>query len=209
MKIFFQSLAIGWDFLAHPRKTVDRLIASPRASQYAWTFLLLSVSLWTLLTGYMNLIVGATSRGREALLGISMGPDIIITLLTAPLGIGTIALASFLVTRVARWFGGETRFDHTFYTLSFTINIGSTFFDYPHEVAQVLIASGLEDPWQLHKIPGFTYWAAFIMLARIVWSLTVSVIALAHLYRYSIAKSLLAFLIGVLPIFAALIFIVM
>jgi len=47
------------------------------------------------------------------------------------------------------------------------------------------------------------------MFAPILWSLSVTVVALAQLYRITLLKSLLVFLISVLPIFALLIFVVM
>ncbi len=65
MKTLIGSLRIGWEFLTHPRKTVDELISSPNASKYSWVFLILSLTLWTFTTGYQNIVVGETSRARE------------------------------------------------------------------------------------------------------------------------------------------------
>jgi hypothetical protein len=140
-------------------------------------------------------------------LGISLGPDIIITLLTLPLGILAVAIAAFLFSTIARWLGGDSHFKSTFYTLAFTLNAGSIFLDYPHEVGW---AVSTQAPWAIGEyFPGFKIYTAVVMLVPILWSLTVTVIALAELSRTSLSKSLLTFLISILPIFAALIFVVM
>jgi hypothetical protein len=200
-----ESIQLGWSFLFHPRESVDRLGASPRAPQLAWSFLLLCVTLWALVTGYVNIVLGETARGREVLLDMSLGPDILMTLLTIPLGVTAVGLAALCVSTIGRWMGGDAQFKPTFYTLSFSLNAGSIFIDYPHEVGWALTG----EPWKLHEcVPGFTYWAAFVMFAPIVWSLAVTIASLAHLYRLSWVRALLSFLLGVLPIFAALIFLV-
>jgi len=65
MKIVLKSIQLGWHFLFHPRESVDELRASLKAPQLAWSFLLLCLVLWTLITGYVNVVLGQTSRGRE------------------------------------------------------------------------------------------------------------------------------------------------
>ncbi|HID28630.1 MAG TPA: hypothetical protein EYP19_01350, partial [Desulfobacterales bacterium] len=129
MKTILKSIQTGWHFLFHPRETVDKLRDSSQTPRLAWFFLIFTVALWALITGYVNLVLKETARGREKLLGVSMGPDILMTLLTVPLGILTVALAAFLVSRIARWLGGNSQFNYTFYTLAFTLCAGSFFFD--------------------------------------------------------------------------------
>jgi len=207
MKTFWNSIQVAWEFIAHPRRSVEALQESPQAGRHAWTFLLLSVSLWALLTGYVNIFLGTTARGREMVLGISMGPDILITLLTVPLGVGAVAFAAWLFALIARRFGSIVPFRPTFYTLAFTLNVGSTFFDLPHEIGW---AVSTQAPWKLAECaPGFFYYTAVVMFGSILLSLIVTVIALAHLHRLSVPKTLLTFFLSVLPIFGALIFVVM
>jgi hypothetical protein len=207
VKTLWNSLQVAWEFIAHPRRSVEALQASPRAGRHAWTFLLLSVSLWALLTAYVNIFLGSTARGREVVLGISFGPDIIITLLTVPLGVGAIALAAWLFSLIARRFGSSVPFRPTFYTLAFTLNVGSTFFDLPHEIGW---AVSTQAPWKLAEFaPGFFYYTAVVMFGSILLSLIVTVVALAHLHRLSVLETLVTFFLSVLPIFGALIFVVM
>lgn len=207
MRTFLKAIQTGLQFLIHPRESVEELRSSLQTSRLAWTFLLLCLVLWTLVTAYVNLVLGQTARGREVVLKVSLGPDIIVTLLTIPLGITAVALAAFLFTRVARWLGGDSSFKLTFYILAFTLNAGSIFFDYPHEVGWAL---STQAPWKLWEyFPGFKIYSAVVMFVPILWSLIVTVIALAELYRISLRKSFLVFLISVLPIFAVLIFLVM
>lgn len=207
MKTLWNAIQLAWEFIAHPRRSVEALRDSPRAGRHAWSFLLLSVTLWALLTGYVNIFLGSTARGREVVLGISFGPDIIITLLTVPLGVGAIALAAWLFALIARRFGSTIPFRPTFYTLAFTLNVGSTFFDLPHEIGW---AVSTQAPWKLvASAPGFFYYTAVVMFGSILLSLVVTVIALAHLHRLSVLKTMAAFFLSVLPIFGALIFVVM
>ena len=207
MITLLKSIQIGLHFLVHPRESVDELQTSTRTPRLAWSFLLLCLVLWTLITAYVNLVLGQTARGREVVLNVSLGPDIIVTLLTLPLGVLSVALAAFLFSTVARWLGGDSQFKLTFYTLAFTLNAGSIFFDYPHEVGW---AVSTQAPWQIWEyFPGFRIYAAVVMFAPILWSLIITVIALAQLYRLTLLKSLLVFLISVLPIFSILIFVVM
>jgi hypothetical protein len=207
MKTLLKSIQTGFGFLVHPRESVDELRTSAQTPRLAWSFLLLCLVLWTLLTAYVNLVLGQTARGRDVILNITLGPDIIVTLLTLPLGVLTVALAAFLFSTVARWLSGDSQFKLTFYLLAFTLNAGSIFFDYPHEVGW---AVSTQAPWQIGEyFPGFRIYTAVVMFAPILWSLIVTVITLARLYRITLFKSLLVFLISILPIFAALIFIVM
>ena len=207
MKTLLKSIQIGLHFLVHPRESVDELQTSTQTPRLAWSFLLFCLILWTLVTAYVNLVLGQTSRGREVVLNVSLGPDIIVTLLTLPLGVLAVALAAFLFSQVAHWLGGNSEFKLTFYTLAFTLNAGSIFFDYPHEVGW---AVSTQAPWQLWEyFPGFRIYSAVVMFAPIMWSLSVTVIALAQLHRITLLKSLLVFLVSVLPIFAMLIFVVM
>ncbi len=206
MKTIGKTIGIAWDFLAHPRKMVDHLLDQEKPGKYAWTFLMVSLLLWTFLTFYVNTVLGTTARGREYYLGISMGPDIIITLLTVPLGIATIALAAFLVSRVARLFTRETYFTATFFILCFTLNVGSTFFDLQYEFGMALTG----EAWRIAECaPNLFWYSAFIMFGPILWSLIVTVVAISHLYQIRWWQALAAFLITVLPVFGALIFIVM
>ena len=207
MKTLLKSIQTGLHFLIHPRESVDELQASTQTPRLAWSFLLLCLMLCALVTAYVNLVLGQTARGREVVLNVSLGPDIIVTLLTLPLGVLAVALAAFLFSTVARWLGGNSQFKITFYTLAFTLNAGSIFFDYPHEVGW---AVSTQAPWKIWEyFPGFRIYAAVVMFVPILWSLAVTVIALAQLYRITLLKSLLIFLVSVLPIFAILIFVVM
>ena len=207
MKTLLKSIQTGLHFLIHPRESVDELQASTQTPRLAWSFLLLCLMLWALVTAYVNLVLGQTARGREVVLNVSLGPDIIVTLLTLPLGVLAVALAAFLFSTVARWLGGNSQFKITFYTLAFTLNAGSIFFDYPHEVGW---AVSTQAPWKIWEyFPGFRIYAAVVMFVPILWSLAVTVIALAQLYLITLLKSLLIFLVSVLPIFAILIFVVM
>lgn len=205
--MLLKSMQTGLHFLIHPRESVDELRESAQTPRLAWSFLLICLVLWTLVTAYVNLVLGQTSRGREVVLNVSLGPDIIVTLMTLPLGVLAVALAAFLFFTVARWLGGDSHFKLTFYTLAFTLNAGSIFFDYPHEVGWAI---STQAPWKIWEyFPGFRIYAMVVMFVPILWSLIVTIIALAHLYRISLLKSLLIFLISVLPIFAILIFLVM
>ncbi len=206
MKTFFKTIGIAWDFLAHPRRMVDNLLALEKPGKYAWTFLILSLLLWTGVTLTMNLAHDVTSRGREYYLGISLGPDIIVSLLTVPLGIGAIASAAFLVSRVARLFTKTSAFLPTFYVLSFSLNVGSTFFDLQYEAGMALTG----EAWTIAECaPNLFWYSLFVMAAPILWSLIITVISLAHLYRIRWWQALISFAVTVLPVFAILIFIVM
>jgi hypothetical protein len=206
MKTFAKTIGIAWDFLAHPRKMVDKLLAQEKPGKYAWTFLLFSLLLWTLVTLFMNLVHDATARGREFYLGISMGPDIIISLLTIPLGIASIAAAAFLVSRVTRLFNRSAAFRPAFFVLCFTLNVGSTFFDLQYEAGMALTG----EAWRVAECaPNLFWYSLFIMFAPILWSLILTVISIAHLYKIAWWQALVSFLVTVLPVFAILIFIVM
>lgn len=204
MKSFLKSLKIGWEYLTHPYNTTDELIDS-KTTKYSWIFLCFSLFLWTIVTGYQNIIVGETSRGREVILDFSFGPDIIITLLTIPLGILTVFIVSFLVTKIANLLGSDSKFKDIFSILAITLNIGSTFFDLQFEIGATLTGHA----WLLHEVPNFIYYAIFIMFAPILWSLIITILALSHYTKLSVFKTLITFLVGILPIFSLLIFIVM
>ncbi len=205
MKTLLKSLRIGWEYLTHPYIVTEDLLNRNKSSKYSWAFLLFSLILWTIVTGYQNIIVGETARARETKLDISFGPDIIITLLTIPLGILTIAGISFLVTRLLKWLGGAADYKSTFKILAFTLNIGSTFFDIQFELGATLTGHA----WQLHEVPNFFYYTVFIMFTPIIWSLIITFLSLSYYSKLSLAKTILAFVIGVLPLFLLLIFIVM
>ena len=205
MKTFLKSIRIGWDYLTHPYLITDELTKKYESSKYSWTFLIFSLFLWTIVTGYQNLIVGETSRAREVKLDISFGPDIVITLLTIPIGIFTVVAISFLVTKLLKWLGGNANYKDTFNILAFTLNIGSTFFDLQYEIGATLTGHA----WQLHEVPNFFYYTIFIMFAPIVWSLIITFMALSHYSKLSVFKTILAFVLGILPLFLLMIFIVM
>ncbi len=112
---------------------------------------------------------------------------------------------SFIVTKLVILLGGNAAGKDVFRIFSFTLNAGSTFFDLQYEIGATLTGHA----WQLHQVPNFFYYTVFIMFAPILWSLIITVISLSHYSRLSIAKTLVAFLIGVLPLFTLLIFIVM
>lgn len=180
MKTLLKSLQIGLHFGVHPRESVDELQTSTQSPRLAWSFLVFCLLLWTLVTAYVNLVLGQTSRGRGVVLNVSPGPDIIVTLLTLPLGILAVASAAFLFFQIARWLGSNSEFKLTFYTLAFTLNAGSIFFDYLHEVGW---AVSTQAPWKIWEcFPAFRIYAAVVMFAPILWSLSVTVIALAQLY---------------------------
>ncbi|MBI9099463.1 MAG: hypothetical protein JEY91_13350 [Spirochaetaceae bacterium] len=199
-----KTLRYGWEFLTHPYKTTDELLKE-KGSLYSWIFLVLSLFLWTFATGYQNIIVGETSRARDIKLGITFGPDIIITLLTIPIGIFTVVAISFILSKILNWFGAKVKFTGLFKILSFTLNIGSTFFDLQYEIGATLTGHA----WQLHEVPNFFYYTIFIMLAPILWSLIITILAVSHYSKLSILKTIIVFLIGILPIFSLMIFIMM
>ncbi len=205
MKTFINTIRIGWDYLTHPYLITDKLINDKKSFMYSWIFLIFSLVLWTFITGYQNLVVGDTSRAREVKLGISMGPDIIITLLTIPIGILVILGISFLVSKILKFFGANSNFRDIFCILAFTLNIGSTFIDMQYEIGATLTGHA----WMLHEVPNFFYYTAFIMLAPILWSLIITILSLSYYSKLGIWKTLLAFFIGVFPLFALLIFVVM
>ena len=204
MKNLLKSIRFGWEYLTHPYKTTDELLKE-ESSKHSWIFLILSLSLWTFTTGWQNIIVGETSRARDIKLGISLGPDILITLLSIPIGILTVVGIAFLLSKILKWFGAKAGFIDLFKILAFTLNIGSTFFDLQYEIGATLTGHA----WQLHEVPNFFYYTIFIMFAPIVWSLFITILAISHYSKLPIIKSILAFLIGVLPIFVIMIFIVM
>lgn len=205
MRIFTKSIRIGWEYLTHPYKTTNELIKEQTTSKYSWTFLIFSLVMWTFATGYQNLIVGETSRARELYLDIILGTDFLITVLTIPLGILTVVAISFLVTKTIVLLGGNSNYTDIFKILAFTLNIGSTFFDLQYEIGVTLTGHA----WKLHEVPNFIYYAILIMGAPIVWSLIITFMSLSHYSKLGLFKTILAFLIGVLPLFALLIFIVM
>lgn len=204
MKTFIKSIRLGWEYLTHPYNITDEIIHSKKTKN-SWVFLVFSLLLWTLVTGYQNIVVGETSRGREVVLDMSFGPDIIITILTIPLGIITVLMVSFLFTQIANLFGSRSKFIDVFSILAFTLNIGSTFFDLQFEIGATLTGHA----WQLHEVPNFIYYAIFIMFGPILWSLIITTMALSHYTKLSYLKTIVGFLLGILPIFSLLIFIVM
>jgi hypothetical protein len=205
MKTFLKTIRIGWEYLTHPYIITDKLIEQKDASKYSWTFLTLSLILWTIVTGYQNLVVGESSRAREVKFDISFGPDIIVTLLTIPIGIATVIAISFIISKLVNWFGGNASYKDTFKILAFTLNIGPTFFDLQFEMGATLTGHA----WQLHEVPNFIYYAIFIMFGPIVWSLIITFLALSHYSKLSLIKTMFAFVLGVLPLFLLLLFIVM
>jgi len=196
---------MGWEYLTHPYTLTEKLLTSKNAAKYSWSFLLLSLILWTIVTGYQNLVVGETSRAREVKLDISLGPDILISLLTIPIGILTVMGIAFLLTRLLNWFGGNVFYKNIFNILAFTLNIGSTFFDIQFELGATLTGHA----WQLHEVPNFFYYTVFIMFTPIAWSLLITFLALSYYSKLSLIKTIAAFILGVLPLFALLLFIVM
>ena len=109
MKNLFKTIRFGWEYLTHPYKTTDELLREG-SSKHSWIFLILSLSLWTFTTGWQNIIVGETSRARDIKLGVSLGPDILITLLTIPIGILTVVGIAFLLLKTLKWFGAKVDF---------------------------------------------------------------------------------------------------
>ena len=202
-----KSLQIGLRMLVAPKETADLLFNEKNATPKAWFFLIVSTSLWMGLTLYTNLILKSTSRGREAVLGISFGPDMIISLLTVPLGIGVVLLISFLSSKLFRKFKSEITFQQIFTIISFSLCAGSLFFDLPHEIGW---AVSTQAPWNLMKVfPGFFIYTAVVMFGSILWSLIATIIALSYAAKIGILKTIIVFLISILPVFSLLIFIVM
>lgn len=203
--LLVETLAIGWAFLTQPRSTTARLLASPRAKGMVWTILLVSLSLWTAVTLYMNVAKGQSARGREVMLGVDLGPDEIVSLGTIPLGLGVIALAALSVSRVLTKLGGTGRFFPSFAVLAFCLNVPSLYFDFPHEVAWIFTT----EPWELIQIyPNFYIWANIVMFVPVLWALIIATRALAQVHGVSLKKAALGLAITVLPFFLVLLFIV-
>lgn len=206
LKIIKEAVQLGLHFLIYPRKSVDLLLQHPRRNQLSWAFLLISDGLWMILTLYVNVFLKQSSRGREMILGVSLGPDIIVSLLTIPIAATAIFCASFLFSKVSRLFKANGDYKITFLVLAITLNAGSAFFDLPYEFAVGVLTGA---PWEImESFPKFFYCGCFIMFYPILWTFIITILALSHLYKLPVLKTIVTFLISVLPMFALLMFFV-
>jgi len=154
MRTLLRSIRIGWVFLFHPRKAGDEIGSSANALKLSLVFLALCEGSWTSQNAYVKIVLKQTPRMRECLFGLKIDIETLTIFLLISTAIATVAFISYITSLVARRLGGTAQFKRTVCILAITLNSGSIFIDYPHELGWTLTGA----PWEFWEcVPNFAY----------------------------------------------------